>query len=468
MIRRETKTARAWTRGALLAGVLAAALGMPTWAHAQAAWPETERATVERIVAAARADHFAWDRLAELTDTFGPRLAGSPALEAAIAWAERRMREDGLENVRLEKVMVPHWVRGQENASIMEPFPAPLVMLGLGDSIGTRPEGLQAELLIVSSFEDLESRAGQVPGKIVLFNVPYTGYGETVRYRSSGASQAAKHGAAAILLRSVGLRGLRTPHTGALHYEEALPKVPAAAISVEDADRLQRIQDRGQRIVVRLTMGAHFLPDAESANVVGEILGREAPEQIVLLGGHFDSWDVGTGAMDDAGGCIVTWDALRILSKLGLRPRRTLRVVLFTNEENGLRGGRAYRDAHAAELDRHLLALEVDGGVFRPEGFGFTGSTDARAVLERMAGLLTPIGAGTIGPHGGGADIDPSVRAAGLPAMSLSVEGSRYFLLHHTEADTVSEVDPDEGSLCVASVAAMAYLLAEMPEPLPR
>jgi carboxypeptidase Q len=197
-------------------------------------------------------------------------------------------------------------------------------------------------------------------------------------------------------------------------------------------------------------------------------VGREFPEEIVLLGGHYDSWDVGTGAMDDAGGCVVTWEALRILKELGLRPRRTLRVVLFTNEENGLRGGRAYRDAHAAELDDHVLALESDSGVFRPSGFGFTGGDEARAALEEIATLLEPLGAATIGPNGGGADIGPSVRAAGIPAMGLSVDTSRYFLLHHTQADTVSQLDPDDVSLCVASVAVMAYMVAEMPERLAR
>jgi carboxypeptidase Q len=454
-----------WT---ITAGLALAGLSMTLSAQAQPPWLEGQRDTVKRIIAEARGSHAAWDRIAELTDTFGPRLAGSPQLEAAIRWAAATMREDGLENVRLEKVVVPHWVRGEESALIVEPYPGELAMLGLGNSVGTRPEGVEAELLIVSSFDELEARAGEVPGKIVLYDVPFTGYGATVRYRGSGASRAAQHGAVGMLLRSVGLPGLRTPHTGALRYDEDQPRIPAAAISVEDADRLSRIQARGQRIVVRLSMGARFLPDAESANVVAELVGREFPEEIVLLGGHYDSWDVGTGAMDDAGGCVVTWEALRILKELGLRPRRTLRLVLFTNEENGLRGGRAYRDAHAAELDDHVLALQSDSGVFRPSGFGFTGGDEARAALEEIATLLEPLGAATIGPNGGGADIGPSVRAAGIPAMGLSVDTSRYFLLHHTQADTVSQLDPDDVSLCVASVAVMAYMVAEMPERLPR
>lgn len=433
---------------------------------AEPPWIESYRPTAQRILTAARADHFAWNRIAELTDTFGPRLSGSPALEAALRWAAAEMKKDGLQNVRLEPVMVPQWVRGEESAEIVEPFPAPLVMLGLGDSVGTRAEGVTGEVVIVHSFGELENLGEGASGKIVFFNVPFTSYGETVKYRSSGPSRAAKLGAVAVLLRSVGLPGLRTPHTGALDYEEGAPRIPAAAITTEDSDRLQRIHDRGQRLVVRLRMGARTLPDAPSANVVGEIVGREKPDEIVLLGGHMDSWDVGTGAMDDGGGAVATWDALRVIHALGLRPRRTLRVVLFTNEENGHRGGDGYRDRHASEP--HVLALESDSGVFRPLGFGFTGSDAARAQVTELARLLEPVGATAVGKSGGGTDIEPLVKADGTPAMSLRVDGSRYFLLHHTPADTVSQLDPDQVSACVASLAVMAYGVADMPEPLAR
>jgi carboxypeptidase Q len=272
----------------------------------------------------------------------------------------------------------------------------------------------------------------------------------------------------AVLLRSVGPTGLRTPHTGALRYDDGVTRIPAAAIAAEDSARIARIAARGRPVVVRLRMEAHFLPDSESANLVGEVRGRERPEEIVLLGGHIDSWDVGTGALDDAGGCIVTWEALRLVRKLGLRPRRTLRVVLFTNEENGLRGGRGYRDRHVDELDRHVLALESDSGVFRPRGFGFSGGPQARATVQEIADLLAPIGATAIGPAGGGADINPSVEAAGIPAMSLDVDGSKYFVYHHTPADTVERLDPEEVSLCAAAVSVMAYVVADLPERLPR
>ena len=247
----------------------------------------------------------------------------------------------------------------------------------------------------------------------------------------------------ATLVRSVGPPGLRTPHTGATRYEAGLPQIPAAAITAEDADRFQRLQDCGIPIRVRLSMEARFEADSQSYNVVGELRGRELPQEIVLIGGHFDSWDVGTGATDDGGGCIATWEAVRLMKKLGLQPRRTVRVVLFTNEENGLRGGNGYRDAHQAELANHVLLMESDGGVFDPAGFGFTGPDAARRTVTAIAGLLRSLGADTILPSGGGADIDPSGRAAGIPMMSHVVKGD-YFLIHHTPAGTIDRITPKQ------------------------
>jgi carboxypeptidase Q len=432
------------------------------------AWIEDYHRPAARILEAARTDPTAWERLTHVTDTFGHRLSGSASLEAALRWAAAEMEKDGLSNVRLEKVMVPRWVRGAESARVVEPYPGELVMLGLGNSVGTGPGGVQAEVVVVRSFEELEARAAGIRGRIVLYNVPFTTYGETVRYRSAGATRAARHGAVAALVRSVGPTGLRTPHTGALRYEEGTPQIPAAALTAEDADRLQRLTDRGTRVVVRLHMEARMEGEAESANLVADLPGREQPHEIVLLGGHFDSWDVGTGAVDDAGGSIVTWDALRLVKALGLRPRRTLRVVLWTNEENGLRGAYAYRDRHAAELKDHVLALESDSGVFKPLGFGFSGSVAARQVVRTIASLLAPIGAQEIGPSGGGADVGPLVQAAHVPAMSLTVDGARYFAIHHTAADTVDKLSPGEVSACVGAVAVMAYVVADLPERLPR
>jgi carboxypeptidase Q len=450
----------------LFAAALSAGVVVAGRAQAPApapAWLEPYREPAARLTGAALADTAAWNRLAELTDTFGHRLAGSKALEGAIAWALAEMTRDGLGNVRGERVLVPHWVRGRERAELVAPVRHPLVMLGLGNSVGTPPDGIEAEAIVVRNFDELEARRAELQGKIVVYNVAWAGYGPTVQYRSAGASRAAARGAVAVLLRSVGQPGLRTPHTGALSYTPDQPQIPAAAITHEDADRLQRLQDRGQRLVVRLTMDARMLPDAESANVIGEIVGRERPEEVVVLGCHFDSWDVGTGATDDGGGCVASWEAVRLMKKLGLRPRRTIRVVLFTNEENGLRGGLAYRDRHLSELPNHALMIETDGGVFRPLGFGFSGSDAARATVTAIASLLSGIGAARIGASGGGADIGPSVQAGKVPSMSLDVDGSLYFTIHHTEADTVDKIEPTDIARCVAALAVMGYVVADLP-----
>jgi len=426
-------------------------------------WLDGYREPAARLVAESLSSRFAWERLALLGDTFGHRLSGSQALEDAIRWAVAEMKKDGLDNVRAEPVRVPHWVRGHESAEVVAPRRSPLVMLGLGNSIGTPGDGIEAEILVVPNFAELDSAGERVRGKIVLFNAPFTTYGETVQYRTSGPSRAAALGAVAALVRAVGPPGLRTPHTGALRYTDSLPRIPAAAISVEDAERLQRMQNRGTTVRVRLRMGAKFLPDADSANVIGEIRGRERPDEVIVVGGHFDSWDVGTGSTDDGGGCIVTWEALRLMKKLNLRPRRTVRVVLFTNEENGLAGGRAYLERYRSQLVNHVLMLESDSGVFRPTGFGFTGSPAARATIQQIASLLHGIEADRIGPSGDGADISPSVQAGRIPAMSLEVDGN-YFLIHHTPADTVDKIDPMDMAKASAAIAVMAYVVADMPE----
>jgi carboxypeptidase Q len=444
--------------------ILALAFAPPRARAENSAWLDPYREPAARLVGEALSETFAWRRLSILTDSIGHRLSGTAQLDRAIQWAADEMKRDGLENVHTEAALVPVWVRGAEHAEIVEPAPHSIVMLGLGGSVATPPGGTQADLLVVHGFEDLDAHAARARGAIVLFNVPFSNYGETVRFRSSGASRAAHHGAVAVLVRSVGPPGLRLPHTGALQYTADAPKIPAAAITTEDADRLQRLADRGEHIVVRLMMDAHFEADAESANVVGEIRGREKPDEFVVVGGHLDSWDVGAGASDDGGGCIVTWEALRIMKKLNLRPRRTVRVVLWTNEENGGRGGLAYRDRHRPELGGHVMMLESDGGVFRPTGFGFTGSESARKTVTAIATLLRGIGADQIGPSGGGADIGPSVLEGKMASMSLDVEGSKYFQIHHTPADTIDKIDPVEMAKCAAAVAVMAYVVAEMPE----
>ncbi|MEP7118169.1 MAG: M28 family peptidase [Acidobacteriota bacterium] len=431
------------------------------------AWLAPFRDTSTKLMAEAQANDFAWQRLAELTDTYGNRIAGSENLNRAIVWAQAAMKQDGLANVRAEKVMVPKWVRGQESAVITDPPESPLVMLGLGGSVATPPGGVEAEVIVIKDFKDLEQRIADVRGKIVLFNVPFTSYGETVPYRSGGATAAAKHGAVASLVRSVGPMAQRTPHTGGMNYGDAATRIPTAAISVEDANRIQRLTDRGVKVRLRLKMEAHFEADVASANVIGEIVGRELPKEIVLVGCHFDSWDVGAGASDNGVGCVVTWEALRLMKKLGIQPRRTVRVVLFTNEENGLRGGNGYRDAYAASAGQHVFALESDSGVFAPASLGFTGSDLARQRISDIGTLLAPLGL-PIGPGGGGADIGPISQAGKVPMMAYEGDSTRYFTIHHTPADTIDRIAPAEVSKAAAAIAVVAYVVADMPESLPK
>jgi len=431
-------------------------------------WVDQYRVDADRIIQEATSAPFAWHRLAELTDTYGNRLAGSENLNRAIAWAVEAMKTDGLDNVRTEKVMVPRWVRGAESAVIVDPPEHHMPMLGLGGSVGTPPAGIEADVLVVKTFEDLNQHAADAKGKIVLYNAPYVSYGQTNQYRTGGATAAARHGAVGVLVRAIGPTGLRTPHTGGMGYADGVAKIPAAAISAEDASRIQRIVDRGRRVRVRLKMEARFEPDVESANVIGEIRGREMPDQVVLVGGHFDSWDVGTGASDDGVGCIVTWEAARLMKKLNIRPRRTVRVVLFTNEENGLRGGSAYRDKYQAEAGNHVLAIESDSGVFAPGRLGFTGSTAAQEIIRNIGTLLIPLGLHDIGSGGGGADIGPIAQAGKVPMLAYQGDSSRYFQIHHTPADTIDRIAPDEVSKAAAALAVMTYVVAEMPQALPK
>ena len=448
----------------LFAAGLAGAAAGPLAAQSLAA---RYRSAADSIVSAALRDSSAWNRLAEMTDKFGHRLSGSAALEHTIDWVLEQMQRDGLQNVRGEAVMVPHWVRGEESADLVSPRPMHLSMLGLGGSVGTPRRGITAEVMVVSTFDELTRRASEARGRIVLFDAPYVSYGQTVRYRGGAAVAAAKLGAVAALIRSVAAYSIRSPHTGAMNYDSTVGKIPAAALSVEDAMMLHRMSDRGEHVVVKLMMNAQMLPDAPSRNSVGELVGSERPQEVIVLSGHLDSWDVGAGAMDDGGGVVVSWEAVRLLQRLGLRPRRTIRVVAWTNEENGTRGGNGYRDAHLAELDNHILAIESDGGVFRPRGFGFTGSDSARAMVQDIATLLRPLGADTIGRNGGGTDIGP-IMQRGVPGMGLEVDGSKYFWFHHSNGDTVDKLDPHEMAQCVAAMAIMAYVVADMPDRLPR
>ena len=431
-----------------------------------AAEPErllSQRPVAAQLIKTLTSDAEMYPRLGYLCDTFGPRLSGSANLERAIDWLLDQMRRDGLDTAHGEPVMVPHWQRGSESATLLLPREQPLAMLGLGGSVGTPPDGITADAVVVRSFAELDERPERVKGKIVVFAPAYTSYDETGAYRLFGALRAAAHGAVAALTRSVTPYSLSTPHTGTTLYKlrdgtAALREIPHAALSAEDADRLLRLHERGERLRIRLRMSAAMLAAAPSRNIVAELPGREHPEEVVVFGGHIDSWDVGQGAHDDGGNCIAAWHALRALKRQGLLPRRTVRLVLWTNEENGSAGAKAYAKAHAA--DRHVLAIEADSGVFRPTGWTFSGPPAVLGTVHELAALLAPLGATRIDTPGGGADLRP-LHEQGVPVMGLSVAGERYFWFHHSAADTVDKVDPKDLGQVAAALAVMAYAAAQ-------
>ncbi|MCA9675299.1 MAG: M20/M25/M40 family metallo-hydrolase, partial [Myxococcales bacterium] len=426
----------------------------------------------------------AWAKLAYLTDRIGNRLSGTKALDRAIAWATQAMKDDG-HDVRTEQVMVPRWIRGAESVTLTAPEPRDVVAIGLGGTVATPKGGVTAPVVVVTSWEDLEARKDQIAGKIVLYDVPMpawteadgNGYGAVVKYRWAGATAAAKHGAVGMMIRSVTEHGMRLAHTGSMGYDDKVKKIPAVAISVEDAAMIHRLTDAGEQVTAKIVTSGKFAADVASANVIGELRGREHPEQVVVLAAHLDSWDVGQGAHDDGAGCAAIMQALTVLRELGLQPRRTIRVVLYTNEENGVRGGEAYAAAHKDELADHVMAIEMDLGGFAPwgvevddgVGFGATATDDQTARqargVARMADvvtLLAAIGADRAKPGHGGADIS-ALGEAGVPALGLWTDDRTYFDYHHTEADTLDKVDPAALADDVAALAVIAYVVADMP-----
>ncbi|CAN5544111.1 M28 family metallopeptidase [soil metagenome] len=433
---------------------------------------EPYRDAAARISAAALADSSAFELTALFVDRFPRRLSGSQMLEDGIDWLLERLVEGGIQNVRGQEVVVPHWVRGEESLTVIEPVAeaVPMALLGLGGSVGTDPGGLTAEVLVVRDFDELEARSSEVAGRIVVFNAPFTTYGATVQYRSTGPARAAALGAAAALVRSITQYSLQTPHTGGTRYAEDGPRIPAAAITIEAAEWLQRRQNRGDRTILNLQMGAHQLPDAISRNVIGEIVGRERPEEVVVLGGHIDSWDIGQGAHDDAAGVFVTWRAMQLLHDLGLQPRRTVRFIAWTNEENGLRGAWEYRNSLSDEdIANHVLALEVDFGVFEPVGFGIAADEGFAAALKPIEELIWPLLTDSdqfqrgIVPGSGAPDLIPLMQA-GIPGVGFHTDNERYFWYHHTAADTVDKLDPGYMARAVAAIATFIYVVADMPE----
>ncbi|WP_020401987.1 M28 family metallopeptidase [Gracilimonas tropica] len=438
--------------------------------RSQSVLNETNKENAQKIITMAMESDVAWNRLTYMADTFGHRFSGSESLEKSIDWIVETMEQDGFDKVWTQPVMVPHWVRNEESATLISPRKKNLPMLGLGGSVATPKEGITAEVIVVKSFEELEKVKDRVEGKIVLFNAEFTSYGRTVQYRTNGAIEAAKHGAVASLIRSVGPYSMQTPHTGVMYYEDDVKKIPHAAITVEDAMLIQRLYDRGESIKIHLQMNAETFPDTESRNIIAEIKGTEHPEEIVVLGGHIDSWDVGQGVMDDGGGSIAAWEAVRIMNEMGIKPKRTIRVVLWTSEEVGIQGGNEYHrwvKEEEQSLDDHILAMESDAGVFDPLGFGFTGSEEAFQILTEIGTLLKPIDSGEVTKGGGGADIGPLMRE-GVPGMGLVVDGSRYFWYHHTAADTMDKLDKEDFNECVATMAVFAYAAADIEQRIPR
>jgi len=409
-----------------------------------------------------------WDKLSYMTDTFGPRFSGTQNLENAILWLEQQFKADGLENVKREQVLVPTWVRGNESAALISPRPKKLGMLGLGGSIATPPGGITAPVLVVHSFVDLETKCNSASGKIVLYNMDWVGYADTVVYRRTGAVAAAKCGAVASIIKSIGPYSLYTPHTGTMAYEATVPRIPAAAITLEDAEMIDRMIQRGDQVIIYLYMEAQTLSDSLSYNVMGEITGQ-SPHEVVVIGGHIDSWDVGQGAMDDGGGVVVSWEAVHLITQImkeqGRKPLRTVRVVGWTNEENGARGAAQYRDNHLNET--HIFAFESDGGITTPFGIGFTGSDEARSILKSIGNLLFDVGSTQVFPSGGGVDIDPLIQD-GVPGASLEVDREKYFWYHHTEADTMDKINPQDLKDCVATMAVFAFCVADSSVTLPR
>lgn len=442
------------------------------------AWLDPYRELATKLVETALRDGQAYEKLSELCAEAPRRLSGSEDARRAVAWGQRVMERDGLANVRIEPVQVPHWERGApESLRIVSPreiarsFP----IAALGGSIATPDGGITARVVEVQSFEELEQLGIAARDRIVFFNRPmdptrintFSAYGGAANQRTQGAIQASKAGGVASINRSLTTLIDDYPHTGAMRYSDDAARVPAAAISTRGAEELSQLLERHPDLELRLEMHCRENPEALSHNVVGEIVGRELPDEIVVVGGHLDAWDLGAGAHDDGAGCVHSLEALRLLKLVGFEPRRTIRCVLFMNEENGVRGGNSYYAANLEDMDDHVFALESDRGGFTPQGFSTDANPAALETLQQIGTLLAPIRADRVFPGGGGVDIGP-MRKSGVPLMGLVPDSQRYFDFHHSAADTIDAVNERELELGAAAVALMIAVVADMPERLPR
>ena len=441
-------------------------------------------AELKRLQQAALTSDYAYRQVAHLSNNIGPRLTGSAQAAKAVEYVAGELKAIGCE-VQLEKVMVPHWVRGEETAALVQ-FPGQarnttqkIVLCALGASVGTPPNGIEAEVIVVRNFEELKSLPrDKVAGKIVLFNCPFDkqmaaegrggeAYGEAVVYRSNGPVAAARQGAIACLVRSVGGADYRLPHTGETDYVNDTPKIPAGAVTAEDADLIADLVRQGP-VRMKLVLTPQTLPDVESANVIGDIKGSEHPEQVIVVSGHLDSWDLGTGAIDDGAGVAVSMETANLVQKLHLKPKRTIRVIAWMNEENGLAGSKQYAIDHEKEWMNHFAAMETDGGADHPLGINIKAKPEVKKMFAPIAAILQESGAGILNlVEHCGADIGP-MEKAGVPAFSPIQDSRFYFNYHHTAADTLDKIVPKELAENSAVVAVLAYALANMEQPLPR
>lgn len=404
-----------------------------------------------------------------LTVEVGPRMAGTPGDAAAVKWAVAKFKELNFDKVWTEPVTFPRWERGEERAEVVSPYPQELLVTALGYTVGTPNEGLTAEVVEVPSLAALTTTAPEeVAGKIVFINNSMqrtkdgSGYGKAVIARASGAAEAAKLGAAAVVIRSIGTDSHRFPHTGVMRYQDQVARIPAAALSNPDANQLELMLDRGP-VTLRLTLTARDLGTATSANVIGEITGRERPEEVVIIGAHLDSWDLGTGALDDGAGVGITMEAARLIGQLDQHPRRTIRVVLYANEESGLYGARAYAEQHENDLENHIIGAESDFGADLIYAFLARVDPASQPVIDAISEQLAPLGIAYAGTQAyGGPDLSP-MRERGMPVATLAQDGTDYFDYHHTADDTLDKIDPKKLQQNVAAYAVFAYLAAETP-----
>ncbi|CAG2114029.1 unnamed protein product [Medioppia subpectinata] len=410
-----------------------------------------------------------YDELALFIDKFGPRHLGTANLENSIDYMLDRLTREGHDIVGSEKLVVPIWQRGKEWAQMVSPRAKKLNIMGLGYSVGTNGRVLSGDVVVVKSFDDLHKRSHEVKGKFVVFNYAYETYSTSVSYRINGASEAAKYGAIAALIRSVTDFSIDSPHTGAQEYKyKNVPNIPAVSITVEDAEFFSRLCARGETVRVSLYMEARMDGTGVSRNTISEITGSHYADEMVIVSGHLDSWDVGSGAMDDGGGCFASWRALSVLKKLGLRPKRTIRSILWTGEEMGLLGAKAYVNEHKHELHKISLAMESDEGTFSPHGLTYSGSNPiGKCIMSEILKMLAPLNATNLYPETKGPDIGELMQK-GVPGSHIQTHNEHYFYFHHTNGDTMTVEDTDELDRNTAVIAATAYAVASIDVMLPR